>query len=263
MTSPGRPVDDLPELGARLHALVDGTPGSVAGPDEDLARARRSVRRRRLALGTGALAVVAVVGGVAWTGAALSNGDAVGDRAVASTPTASVSPTPAPAPAPLTQQQLLRRYTDVLAEHLDPQREHLQRRPDNVQGSGAGGKVAIGTKLGWRVAGDPGLGMVWVSVSDGLPLADEMDCASTSCRSITVDGTRARVQEDGGDVVVGVELADRTVVLGVSRLFGNNSLVPVRDLDVSAADLVRVAVDPRLVPPTREQAESGWPGHRL
>ena len=72
-------------------------------------------------------------------------------RAGGSTPTAdrpaSVRRRPKP-PAPVDQRtgrELLKDYRDVIAEHIDPDGTHLQKKPDNLQSGGG-----LGTKLGWR-----------------------------------------------------------------------------------------------------------------
>ena len=140
--------------------------------EEDLARGRRRLGLHRLLVTGGTVAAVAVISlGVALAGNVFDDGPSSRDGRYAdlapdapSTPEASK-----PSPHPRTSApagQLLKDYRDVIAEHLDPDGTHLQKKPDNLQ-SGDG----LGTKLGWTIPGEEGLGMVEVFVGNGLVAA--------------------------------------------------------------------------------------------
>jgi hypothetical protein len=152
---------------------------------------------------------------------------------------------------PQTGGELLQVYRDVLVVHLDPSGEHLQVKPDNVQSGGG-----LGTKLGWKVPGEEGLGMVEIFVGDGWGGFVGGLCGDDGQQCVTkdVDGIHATVSESGGVTSVLVKRDDGSnVLLTVNPLFGNNSLVPVSSMDISVDDMIRAAGDMRLVEATPEQ----------
>ena len=148
----------------------------------------------------------------------------------------------------------LRSYRAVLARHLDPGGEHLEARPSNVQsgGSKSCGFSSLGTKLGWSVAGQDGLGMVQVEVGTtradsqiGMMLGGWDDVPSdlpgvVQAERVTRGSTTAVLVTRSDGLVVGI-LAD--------ALFGNNSVIPVSGFDVRVKDLVAAAADPELALP--------------
>jgi hypothetical protein len=148
---------------------------------------------------------------------------------------------------------VLSRWNDVLAEHLDPQREHLQpytRRTANEQ---SGGDSYLGSKFGWANAGEEGLGMLQVGVSAGPRGLSSWSACQTgqydlTCRDATgPHGERAKIGQSGSVTVVELEQTDGEVVaLTLDLLFGNNSLVPISGADITTAQLLEAAADDRL-----------------
>ena len=256
--APGPTPQEVELIETRLHDAARGVSLPSTSVREHLTRGRRRVRRRRLATAGAAVAtVVAVAVGAALVGPSDRDGAPVAssepDRAV--DPTAPPSPTGSPTPsvspsASITpsdtrpDEELLQAYRDVIAEYVDPTGQHLQRVPDNQQSGGG-----LGTKLGWSNAGEEGLGVIEVFVSDSWADQWYLWCDDTQdCRDLTVGDIDARVLREDGTTWVGVQRADGSVaVLSVSTLFGNNSTVPVSDIDVSVGDLARIAADERLV----------------
>ncbi len=246
------------DIDQRLHQL--GT--TIRTPDvpleEDLARGRRRLGLHRLLVTGGTVAGVAVISlGVALAGSVFDDGPSAGPAGPAGAPTSAPdSPSPTEAskpPAPKDQRtggELLKDYRDVIAEHIDPDGTHLQKKPDNLQSGGG-----LGTKLGWTVPGEEGLGMVEVFVGGGWNGFIGAGCGdpSVECSDTTVDGIHARVLEWDGSTTVVVERRNGTAAITVNSLFGNNSLVPLSSLDIPLDDLVRAAADERLTPATPEQ----------
>lgn len=132
---------------------------------------------------------------------------------------------------------------------LDPEGRHLDYSTDSLQSGGDGrGGVHLGIKMGWRVPGRPGEGLVQVRVSNERGFGSS--CASVvgeACRERrTVDGLRYHVLHTAGGFVIRHRQDDGEVVLvNVDRLFGNNATVPV-DSTVTERDALRLASDERL-----------------
>jgi hypothetical protein len=248
-------MNETVDLDRRLRELG----GAIRTPDtplqEDLARGRRRLRLHRWLTGGGAVAGVAVIAlGVTLLGGSMDGRASIGPAGTPSStgpdaPRSSQPPTSEPpANSELDGAQLLRLYRDVVAEHIDPGGTHLQKKPDNLQSGGG-----LGTKLGWTIPGQDGLGMVQVFVGKGWWSFVGAACSPGACRTETVDGITAKVIESNGATSVVVKRPDTTVAITVDALFGNNSLVPVEGMDIPLGDLVRAAGDERLTPATPEQ----------
>ncbi len=270
------------ELEERLHALADDVvaPGTSLG--DDLSRGRSARRRHRLAIGGSALAVAAVVGlGAVGVGQLAGGGtSSVGPAGGGVSPTGAEDPAPPevsptmslsldpsgelaegtttgiPLTAPMHEYAPeLTAYNDVLAEHLDPQREHLQAyspTTGNVQYSDDGS--TLGSKFAWTIRGEEGMGMLQVSVmSDWSGLYWDCDSGWTCSDAVGPGGEKARVAQHDGVLDVAVRHADGHVVgLTFDLLFGNNSTVPVSGADLTPEKLIAAAADPRLVLPARD-----------
>ena len=234
---PGMTIDqfDLDARFAELAARIDAPDAPVA---DDLQRGRRRQRRQRLAIAGAVVATVAVVGSAVAVTPDLIRTDS-GPDLVDRTGTPPPSPSGDPTASPTASQEgtgwqarrdTLIEYSQVLAEHLDPQGRHLEVLTEDNQneqiGGGEGGIVSLGAKLGWSNDGEEGLGMVQVSVSNGWRNADWWcDGEGWTCRQLTADG-RVRIAEQDGARRVGVEHPDgEVVVITLDPLFGNNSLV--------------------------------------
>lgn len=243
-------MNDTLDLEQRLRDLAGSVPTPATPVEQDLERGRRRVRRTRwLATGGGAAGVAVLALAVGLVGAATDPGGTT-PSGPATQATDSPSPTPSPARDDRTGAELLQTYRDVLAEHLDPDGTHLQKKPDNLQSGGG-----LGTKLGWTMPDQDGLGMVEIFVGGGWRGSVDVRCAvpAAACSVITVDGTDASLVEWEGSTTVVVEGAQGPVSITVDPLFGNNSLVPVEGMDIPVDDLVRAAADERLTRATPEQ----------
>ncbi|AYY12309.1 hypothetical protein EF847_05885 [Actinobacteria bacterium YIM 96077] len=258
-----------------------GEPPMASTASDDVSRGRRHLRRRRMAawgsgvagataLVTGAALVVPgedpggpeldVAGGSAGDGMSAEQGRA-GTSEESEQPTESERP-PGIGEFSKTRQLLL----DTAIEHFDPEQEHL---PDEVtggqQGSGADGALYVGTKLGWSVPGEDGLGLVQVAVTtpDYVESSDhafesiahyvgcEMD--SDSCTEQDIPGTDETAWVNEGDAERNLEFgviherADGSLVsVGIHDLFGNNSTEPVSGVDIDLDQAFAFVTDPEL-----------------
>jgi hypothetical protein len=245
------------DIDQRLRRLSATIPTPEVPLEDDVARGRRRLRLHRWLVTGGTVAGVGVLAlGVALGGNLLDDGHSSAPPAGAPssppTPGPSQSPERSEPPAPedpRTGAELLRDYRDVIAEHIDPDGTHLQKKPDNLQSGGG-----LGTKLGWSVPGQEGLGMVEVFVGKGWNSFIGADCDyGARCRTERVDGIKAQVLEWDGATTVVVRRDRGEVAITVDALFGNNSLVPVEGMDIPIDDLVLAASDERLTPATPEQ----------
>lgn len=247
------------DLERELARLADGIAPPVVPVSADVARGRRRLLRTR----------VTVVGAAAATAAVLVSGTLLGQG------------TPQPVPGPTDRDPereravdatdpvralpdldprnddapTLSRWNDLLAEHLDPQREHLKpyspKSANSQSSSGPGGATSLGTRFGWTNAGEEGLGQLAVTVATNRGAASS-PChtgeGGVTCRDATgPNGEPARVGASDSVTTVEVEQADGdVVVLTLDLLFGNNSSVPLSGSDVSVEQLLEAAVDARL-----------------
>ncbi|MBB5789120.1 hypothetical protein [Jiangella mangrovi] len=284
-------------LRTRLERLgFAGEPPMASTATDDLERGRRHLRRRRIAtLGGGALGVAAAGVGVAlllpgFGPAAQSDlnvaGSGDGPAAVEAPAVPSTTATAPPeAPPvdhelgfPVTRQLLL----DTAVEHLDPAHEHLDAESTGLTGGGFEDAFEVGTKLGWTVPGEDGLGLVQVAVtSPGYATADEyaraqfggsFGCSGPDdgCEEQPVPGTDETVLVAGPNsestLQFGVvyERADGSMVgIGVSSLFGNNSVTPVSEVGITLEQAIAFVTDPGLLVDPAEAAEDDpfgtWP----
>lgn len=161
---------------------------------------------------------------------------------------------------PNTRQCLL----EIATKHFDPESVHLPERTSNV-GSGIGESgVRVSTKLDWVVPGEDGLGMVQVAVTTpgfaddehavaGMPGMTACGSSPDACRSVSVPGTEGEVlvveddPERGWVLAVAYERPDGSIVsVAVDNLFGNNSLVPVSNVDITLDEAIAFVTDPAL-----------------
>jgi|1185.fasta_scaffold25528_2 hypothetical protein len=275
MTTSTPPEDQLTE---RLHRLTDTIDGPV--PTAAVVRRGRAAVRRKRVIGTAAaLSVFTAAGVLSVTSGLLSHPE---DRerlaGPATSPSASSTPThgktngkkddqkPSKTSRASTTwcnggtrayQARLRRYgptlatyRDLVAEHLDPQQQHLQKEVTGGDINTAKGCVldALGTKLGWTNAGEDGLGMVVVEVTTDWRTA-QTNLAHGGwhpASSLPAGAARAYVADYQGGTAVAVTRSDgTTVALDAARLFGNNSVTPVTSMDVTTDELLATAADPR------------------
>jgi hypothetical protein len=250
----------------------------VADTPADLAaHGRRLLRRRRaVSWSAGLLGAAAIATGVA---AALPNLPAAeAELEVAGpgvppsaepTPEPTSEPTPEPTsepsvddiPFPVTRQLLV----DAAAVHLDPAGTHLDTESTNAQtGGSANGSVRAGTRLGWTIPGESGLGMVALAVTTpGYMSSDEyaledfalgVGCEiGETCTEQEVPGTTGTVWVAGPDPATGrvlsvvYERPDGSLVgIGANDLFGNNSTESVSELAIDLDGAIAFVTDPSL-----------------
>ena len=267
------------QLENQLRALAGTIEAPHAAVTDDVARGQRAARGRRVTVMAGAAAACAAIAVVSVTLPGVL--DQTNDRPAPYTGDGKATPLPGPDPTPKTPEdgEVVAPFTDpnagsseipgmggpetmyvylpefkkwnnVLAEHLDPQRLHLEKVTKatiNVQSSSTIESAgALGSRFGWTNSGESGLGMLQISVAAGWPYAEAW-CEST-CAPITVAGSpRALTYESNGSRSVAVERGDGLVVtLTTDALFGNNSIEPVAGMDLSIDDLAEAAADPKI-----------------
>ncbi|SEE84129.1 hypothetical protein [Jiangella alba] len=200
-------------------------------------------------------------------------------EAPTSTPTAADTPADTPSADglgfPATRQLLL----DTAVEHLDPAHEHLPAETSGINGGGTN----VGTKLEWLVDGDDGMGLVQVAVT-GPGYAEEYDYArqdfavNIGCEIDTDRCTEQPIPGTDETALVGAanpnmhllysivyERADGSLVgIAVRDLFGNNSLTPLAEMDVSLDQGFAFVTDPDLrVSPDELDDDTGVGGVTL
>lgn len=255
--------------------------------DADVARGRAALRRRRVAaIGGGALATALVLGGgvaVGQLAAAPAGRAPVGPAASATAvdPSPATSPTPSPTEQPkekerkkrltareravLEQAQLMAETAafrnglyDITAEYLDPAKKYLNYSTQSLQmSSSPDGSHTVGIKMGWKVPGEEGEGLVQVAVSDIPPKPHEgIECGlyigGVTCEPLVLpSGVSLEVGENasGAYDVVYRRSDGVSVEVIVDPLFGNSSLVPVKGMTISRQDVYRLVQDERFEAP--------------
>ncbi|WP_375429696.1 hypothetical protein [uncultured Friedmanniella sp.] len=150
---------------------------------------------------------------------------------------------------------------DLVRQHLDPDGDHLgPYAKDSFAGGGGAHGVELGQKLSWKVKGEPGEGMLLVSVSRATP-GERLDttgaerdglCSGTfadgSCRAETVDGRSVWIdrRSDGGFVVDYLQADGELAGAWVDPVFANNTDVPLKKMGVSLAAVLDLLADPDL-----------------
>jgi len=258
------------DIDTELRRLAERVDPPVVPAEDDLARGRSRVRRTRFAGSGAAVATAATIVGVALLtspgtdpgtegptdpGPASSSTPAYTDRTL---PLAEV---PAEEGFVPDNAEALQAWRDVLAEHLDPRGRHLEKKPSNEQSGGGNveGAVHLGTKLGWSVAGEDGLGLVQITVAShrGELYSECGQTPGWSCRDLTTPGGRPAtvIDHDGVHEVV-VEQADGEFVsIALDNLFGNNSALPVSDIPLTDEQLFAAAADQRIDLPADQDVE--------
>lgn len=253
-----------------LTAVAEREPEDPSEVDGDVARGRVALRARRLAVyGGGGLAVATIlVSGVAigQLGAGGPTGTsmpAAGGETVDATPTS-------PAPTPEETQDSMRdtensirgtkefRFAlfDITADHLDPEKTYLNYSTRSLQTSaGSGGTRALGIKLGWKVPGQPGEGLVQIGVGNMKGPDDMFACGALvpeRCRKVELPGggtVEVGERDDGSYSVLHRRPDGESVRVVVNPLFGNNALVPVEEMRIDRKDVFRLVQDERITLP--------------
>lgn len=272
----------------RLAELAEQDDASSFVVDDDLARGRERLRRRRVGeLGVAGLVVVVLAGVVLVTG---GPGRQTGAPPAATPPTAQtdVSPvTPSAAPsvvdsavvppnAPTTSaapyawiRTILERSDGprspfakwrnrlfvTTASVLDPSGGHLSYANQGMTGGWDQQGVSMGIKMGWSQPGRSGEGLVQVEVSSQKG-ADDARCriaAGFGCpQAVRVGGRTVHVGEYASAYVVAFRQKDGDgVIVLVDTTFGNESAQGVDHLGFTRDDVYRLVQDARLDLPSR------------
>ncbi|HEX7738175.1 MAG TPA: hypothetical protein VF426_00855 [Marmoricola sp.] len=252
-------------LTERMQRLADQVPVPGVRPEDDLVRGRRRVRVRRTSGVAAAVAVGVIAGGTGYllhdptpARTVVAPADGGGNASAYLKPMKKGDKAPGmsmkevPGGFKMTFDRRLDGYRDAVAAVLDPDGKHLDAKVSNEQ-SGTGG---LGTKLGWKVG--KGLGEIMVQVSrpghdddagfDDFASPDCVALPGRPCTPLTLaDGTAGVTQSSGGELAVYYTRPDKQVVMIVeTKLFGNNSLVPIHALPATAKQLLQAAADPRM-----------------
>lgn len=252
----------------QLHDQLRDLAGRIDPPvvplSEDVDRGRRRLRRQRGGWIGGSVLAVGLIAGATVAVPALLSDDSDGGRSPSFTENSAT-----PGNGPKTTERTLKltkadrfdlggdegipdfdematdpalqKYIEILADHLDPDYEHLQRTPTGF----TGGSLDYGTKLSWKVAGESGEGMLQINVSTDW--SESMICqeSGAQCRDITGPrGLTGRFSTYDGGRAVALKHEDGTIVtLMANDLFGNNSLTPVSGIDVTDQQLIQAVAD--------------------
>ncbi len=140
----------------------------------------------------------------------------------------------------------------LAVRHLDPSRDHLgsyEAFAFTGGSSGAGG-LEVGQKLSWSVRGDRGEGMVQLAVTrldpgttsrlghpDAAGFCNDLYVPAGTCRRTTVAGVEVYLGKtpDGGFVMDRLQGDGEVASIIVSPVFGNNTTVSLRSLDITPA----------------------------
>lgn len=148
-------------------------------------------------------------------------------------------------------------------EHLDPAHEHLPAEVNGFTGGASGGVPDVGTKLGWTNEGEDGEGLVRVAVTGpGYTTAGEFSVPDflvdfgcdlpENCTEETLPGGETVLVAPANPEMnllfaVSYERADGSMVgVAVYDLFGNNSLTPVSEMDVTLEQAMAFVTDEHL-----------------
>ncbi len=243
---------DLEHELARLAESIDPPPVPVSS---DLARGRRRLLRTRLTVAGAAVGTAAVLGAATLLGQGVPQSTPApvdrtpdGQRTVEAEAPVRALPSISPRN---THAATLSRWNDILAEHLDPQRGHLQPFTLRTSNSQSGDDY-LGSRFGWTNAGESGLGMLQVDVAGTRAGSPNSPCVTgqydLTCRAAEgPDGESAQVGISESVTTVELEQSDGDVVtLTLDRLFGNNSRVPISGSDITPEQLLEAAADERL-----------------
>lgn len=255
------------DLEQRLRELGEAVPAPHVPLADDVARGRTRVRRHRLAAAGAALASVVVAAG-AWNLAPDLGLAGPQPGPAAPSPSREVvmrtlTEPPCKAPVgcgddPAGDILVIRAWNAVLADRLDPDRQHLRRvtypRGNwNVQGGRAFGSTYV-----W--SNPEGPGVLQLSMSETRDVGEiQSPCnfamtlkgwQQLSCADVAdppAGAWRVRVGQDGDLLSVVVDRKDgQSVALTFDALVGDDSPPPVSGPGPTVDDLVQAALDLRL-----------------
>ncbi|MFK4090010.1 hypothetical protein ACI2LF_38215 [Kribbella sp. NPDC020789] len=225
---------------------------------DDLAAGRRRLRRRRFLTGGTALVAAGVV-----AIATLGVSGILKDNAQTEPPVATHQ-APAVKTEPADFDKLMK---GLMFKHFDPARKHLDFSVGPFEIDPAVGHLGTSRKVGWNVAGDKGQGMFLVQLNRSLKAAEntcgsfhEYDPQPLKCHPVTLSNGRPAMlgRKDGIAEFSYVQPDGEFVYVAVDRLFGNNTTIPLKSMNITDEQLYAFATDPALnLPPLTadQQAE--------
>lgn len=240
--------DRLTDTAAAQDALL---PRPVA---DDLAAGRRRLLRHRVLAGAAATVAVGAVT-VAAVGLSGTLRTAAQDEAPTAkqeqTTNAKQVQTPQAKTAPKGLDKLMK---DLLARHLDPSRKHLDfsAGPFVLDPQDIG--IGLMNKVGWKVAGDPGEGLLEV----GLTRSEKQGtvCGSLhegmTCQRTTLpNGRSVMIGHRGTSIELGYVQPDgEYAYVSTDPLYSNMTTTSLKSMPITEAQLVAFVTDPELnLPP--------------
>ncbi|MEV5964003.1 hypothetical protein AB0L70_19700 [Kribbella sp. NPDC051952] len=234
----------------------------VRALEDDLTAGRRRLFRRRLL--TGASSAVAVAG-VAVAAVGLGGGlrTAADDEAPAAKQETNTTVQTTAAPAVKPPVDVNKLITGLLVKHLDPTGKHLDFSTGPFAFEPGGATIGLQNKVGWKVPGDPGEGMLEIGLTRPGQRGDSCGTLldGATCQRVTLpNGRSATIGHQGGSVELSYVQPDgETAYVAMNPLFANNTKTPLRSMPVTDAQLIAFVTDPALsLPPIttadREQA---------
>ncbi|MFG1912661.1 hypothetical protein [Kribbella sp. NPDC048928] len=223
---------------------------------DDLAAGRRRLVRRRLLSGASATVAVAAVAAAA-VGLNGSLRDAADDQAPTATQEHAMSEAEAADAAAVSKIQAFDTLmTGLLVKHFDPAKKHLDLSIGPFQIDANVGSRGTSHKVGWKIAGERGEGMLLVQLSRSEKQAMNT-CGSYSqpqlaCHSLTLPNGRPAMIGHRGKVVElsYVQPDGEFAYLALDPLFGNNTDVSLSSTGITDAQLTAFVSDPDLnLPP--------------
>lgn len=259
--------EQLGDLAGRLYAPPADPDGMLR-----IAQRRRGRRRRGVALAAAGAVAVVVTGGAVVAERLGDPGSDPGRVGVAGGDTGSVGGDTAPGqddaapgrggrsgpsglPLSRSERAIIAGMREAVARHLDPEGVHISAEEIagvNVQVSTSGDAVSsLGTRVGWQVPGESGLGLVAVGVSNDPGSVCPDDVSAGGCTSESMGGLRVTTAvEESGATVFAYRRADGTVVsVSLADLYGNNATQGVGDIDVEDAQVAALLQDPAFTLP--------------
>jgi hypothetical protein len=239
--------------------------------DGDLAAGHRRLRRNRIVGGAGTLVVAAAVGAVVvstttWAGpdaatpappAAATSGATTVQRPLESGPPPTWTPGK---PLPNTGNQQSRVMLRVLADHIDPDNQHLRVVGGEFgRVDGLGGARTTGGRVAYRIAGQPGEGYVSLGLAESTSVVQPCghnEEHPVTCHQVRLSNGRTALYGRSADYSTAyyVRPDGEVATASVVPLFGNNTTIPLHDIPISQAQLLALVQDPRLtLPPLTQQ----------
>jgi hypothetical protein len=232
--------------------------------EDDIALGRSRLLRARLLTGAGVATAAAAVAGIVVAGTVIADHRSARDDGA---PVATNSPIPsATQSAPKATTPVNRGPRSwagkdfgpvlraALVRHLDPGKDHLVLDNEPIGANGQPGLRLAAVQIGWRIAGQPGMGRIWLELADSERAIGKVcgfnRIATTpfTCHDVPLgSGRTARVGHRGDEWEVGYVRPDGSVVYAyVSKLFHQNTTIPIHDIGITQDQLLALVQDESL-----------------